>query len=445
MMIPGLIERITPDETLPASADVVVIGGGIAGVTTALYLAEAGVNVVLCEKGQIGAEQSSRNWGWVRQMGRDPVELPLTIESLNRWREIDRRFGIDTGFRETGITYVNRTRHEIAEFSAWADYAKDAGMASQVLDGQGLAKLLPGISPRYSMGLYTPNDGKAEPWKAVPQMAKGAQRLGAKIFETCAVRGIETSAGHLSAIVTERGTIRCERAVIAGGAWSRMFLGNLGVNFPQLKILGTAARIESAAQVTDMPVGGGDFAFRKRLDGGFTVAVRNANVAPIVPDSFRLFGDFFPTFLKSWRELKLRVNGQFVNELKLPRRWALDARSPFEMVRVLDPQPHEPFNRLILKTLPRAFPVFSDARVTHGWAGMIDATPDAIPVIGPVEKVPGLYLNAGFSGHGFGSGPGAGQLMSDIVRGTAPVVDPAPFRLERFRNTHSEAVTPVAA
>ena len=443
-MILQSLEPVTSDTALPAEAEVVIIGGGIAGIAAALYLAEAGLRVVLCEKGRIGAEQSARNWGWVRQMGRDPVELPLTMRSLDLWRGIDARFGIQTGFRETGITYVCRTRAEVTQFSDWAVQAEGAGMVSQKLDRAGLQRVLPGIDPRYEMGLYTANDGRAEPWQAVPQMAKAAQRLGAVIVQGCAVRGVETSAGRLSAVVTERGTIRTARAVVAGGAWSRLFLGNLGINFPQLKILGTAARIESAAQAPDMPVGGGDFAFRKRLDGGYTIALRNANVAPIVPDSFRLFRDFLPTLVSSWRELKLRVGPQFVTELRMPRRWALDEVTPFERIRTLDPLPHEPFNRTTLANLPKVFKGFADARLTHSWAGMIDATPDAIPVISEVERLPGLFLSAGFSGHGFGSGPGAGELMADLVQGVTPRVDPAPFRLARFRNTRSEAAARAA-
>ena len=443
-MILQELQPITPDKDLPTEAEVVIIGGGIAGVTTALYLAEAGVKVVLCEKGRVAAEQSARNWGWVRQMGRDPVELPLTIRSLELWREMDKRFGIDTGYRETGITYVCRTRAEIKEFTDWSVYADNAGMVSRKLDRKGLQEVLPGISDRYSMGLHTANDGRAEPWRAVPEMAKAAQRMGAVILENCAVRGVETSGGALSGIVTERGTIRCDRAVVAGGAWSRLFLGNLGINFPQLKILGTAARIESAAKVPDMPVGGGDFAFRKRLDGGFTVALRNANVAPIVPDSFRLFRDFFPTFITSWRELKLRIGGQFVSELRMPRAWALDETSPFERIRTLEPMPHEPFNRTTLKNLPKVFSSFADARQTHSWAGMIDATPDAIPVISEVERLPGLFLSAGYSGHGFGSGPGGGEMMASLVMGQKARIDPTPFRLARFRNTQSEAAAHAA-
>ena len=443
MPVPFL-EAVETDRELPGSADVVVIGGGIAGITAALYLAEAGVRVVVCEKGVVAGEQSSRNWGWVRQMGRDPAEMPLTMESLRLWRGLDAHFGIDTGFRETGITYVGRTPREISELTEWAGQGEAAGMKIVLLGRDGLDTLLPGISPRYSTGLYTVDDGRAEPGKAVPALASAARRLGAVLLQNCAVRGLETAAGKVSAVVTEHGRIAASSVIVAGGAWSRLFLGNLGVNFPQLKILGTASRVDNVSGVPEMPVGGGDFAFRKRLDGGYSVALRNANVAPIIPDSFRLFTDFFPTFLSSWHELKLRIGRQFITELQMPRSWSLDAETPFEKIRTIDPMPHEPFNRKMLVTLKTAFPAFASARITDSWAGMIDATPDAIPVIGPVASVPGLYLSSGYSGHGFGIGPGAGKLMSDIVRGVTPAVDPHPFRFDRFRQPHSKNLPKVA-
>ncbi len=110
-IIPDLV--VTPQE-LPARVDVVIIGGGIIGVSTALALVERGVSVALCEKGLIGAEQSARNWGWIRQMGRDPAELPLAIESLRIWRGMNARIGGETGFRQAGIAYLCETDADIA-------------------------------------------------------------------------------------------------------------------------------------------------------------------------------------------------------------------------------------------------------------------------------------------------------------------------------------------
>ncbi|MCC9620301.1 FAD-binding oxidoreductase [Thalassospira sp. MA62] len=434
MSVPSLQKFETARE-FPKQADVVVIGGGIAGITAALYLAEAGVSVAVIEKGQVAAEQSCRNWGWTRQMGRDPVELPLTIESLNLWRDMDRRFDIDTGFRETGITYLCRTKREIAEFTAWAEYARDAKMPSRVYRGKELQEMIPGLSTEFKMALHTANDGRAEPGQAVPEMARAADRLGATIIQNCAVRGVETSAGNVSAVVTEKGTIKTSNVVVAGGAWSRLFLGNLGINLPQLKILGTASRVEGVPDVSEMPVGGGDFAFRKRLDGGYTVAERSANVAPITPDSFRLFWDYLPNLKTSWHELKLRIGKSFIEEWQVPRSWKLDEVTPFEKVRTLDPVPYEPFVRNALRNLTRAHPEFASAKLTHTWAGMMDVTPDAIPVISSIDRIPGLFVSTGFSGHGFGSGPGGGRLMSELVRGVKTCVDPAPFRITRFRNT----------
>jgi glycine/D-amino acid oxidase-like deaminating enzyme len=270
---------------------------------------------------------------------------------------------------------------------------------------------------------------------AVPAIANAAIRAGAQVIENCAVRGLDRAAGRVSGVVTEHGPIRCDAVVLAGGAWSRLFAGNAGVDFPQLKILGSVARIGPMDGAPEMPVGGSNFAFRRRLDGGYSIAMRNANLAPIVPDSFRLFADFAPTLLQQWHELKLRVGRRFVEEWTTPRRWRLDQVSPFEKVRTLDPLPVERFNRRGLRLLAEAFPAFRNARILQQWAGYIDVTPDAVPVIDAVESVPGFFLASGFSGHGFGIGPGAGRLMADLVTGARPVVDPHPFRLGRFTRT----------
>jgi glycine/D-amino acid oxidase-like deaminating enzyme len=425
-------ETVPVTDAIPSHADVVVIGGGIIGVSTAYFLAERGVSVVLCEKGLIGAEQSSRNWGWVRQMGRDPAELPLAMASLDLWRGLNQRLGDETGFRQTGITYLCESSSDVSFYEAWMEHARSIGIDSRLLRPAELSSLLPGISGPFPGGLHTPGDGRAEPTKATSALARAAIRLGAHFVVNCAVRGIERTAGRVSAAVTERGVIACSAAVLAGGAWSRLFAGNLGIDFPQLKILGSVARTGPVSGVPDMPVGGSNFAFRQRLDGGFTVAMRNANVAPIVPDSFRLFADFAPTLVRQWREFKLQIGGRFIDEWRMPRRWALDQISPFERIRTLDPAPVERFNRQGLANLARAFPAFGKAKVLQSWAGLIDVTPDAVPVIGPIASIPGFHLASGFSGHGFGIGPGAGQLMADLVTGAPPQVDPARFAFDRF-------------
>jgi glycine/D-amino acid oxidase-like deaminating enzyme len=426
-------------DTLPAEADVVVIGGGIVGVSTALALAERKVRVVLCEKGLIGAEQSARNWGWVRQMGRDPAEIPLSVESLEIWRRLKERHGVETGFRQTGITYLCRNESEMKEYRDWLPHAREYGVDSRLLEPADLALRLPGISREFVGGMYTPTDGRAEPLMAAPAIARAAQAAGAQVFARCAVRGIERQAGRVSGVVTEAGTIRCGSVVLAGGAWSRLFAGTLGVDLPQLKVLGSAARIVTPVHAPDMPVGGTRFAFRKRLDGGYTMAMRNANMVPIVPDSFRLFSHFAPRLWANRRELRLRFNENSVREWRTPRHWPLDRISPFELTRILDPQPSLSVLREGLRHLSQAFPVFAEARITHAWGGLIDATPDAVPVMGPVAGIPGFHLATGFSGHGFGLGPGAGLLMAQLVMNEAPVVDPAPFRFDRFERAASLA------
>ncbi len=429
--MPQLLDAIDADTELPRRTGVVVIGAGIVGISTALALAEQGVAVTVLEKGRVGAEQSSRNWGWCRTTGRDLAEVPLAMESVRMWDRMAARIGADVGFRRAGVAYVAETARQLEGHAAWLDSARDYQVGTRLLDADETAKLLPGAGLRFVGALHTPSDGRAEPQHAVPAMAAAARRLGVVVLEGCAARGLDVQAGQVAGVVTERGRIACDAVVLAGGAWSRLFCGNQGVGFPQLKVLGSVMRT-TPMDGPDITVGGHEWAFRKRADGGYTIAQRNNMLTPIVPDSFRLLPQFGASFLQNRRELKLRLDGRFLEEWRTPRRWALDQPSPFEAVRVLDPAPSQTSLAFARRELVRAFPAFGTMQVAGAWGGMIDVTPDGVPVISAVEAVPGFHLASGFSGHGFGIGPGAGRLMADLVAGAQPIVDPAPFRLSRF-------------
>ena len=431
------VDPVASDAALPARTGVVIIGGGIIGACTALSLAEKGHAVVLCEKGRIGGEQSSRNWGWCRTMGRDDAEIPLAIESLRQWRGMNQRTGRDTGFRQPGIAYLCQTEQEVAKQEAWLDQARQYQVDARLLRGADIDMLVPGASGNFIAAMHTPTDGRAEPSQAAPAIAEAARAAGATVLTNCAVRGIETKGGRVCGVVTEKGPIACDSVVLAGGAWSRLFCGNVavgdaGIELPQLGVRASAFRTAPLRGGPEISASGSVFAFRKRLDGGYTIARRNANVADITPDSFRLLRQYLPTLRENYGEIRMRFGRAFFEAWRTRRRWSLDETTPFEAVRVLDPVPREAPLQEARNVLSRMFPAFAGMQVAGSWGGMIDVTPDAVPVIDRVEALPGFFLATGFSGHGFGIGPGAGKLMADLVTGDTPVVDPTPFRFARF-------------
>src|SRR5580704_4977207 len=132
------VDSVTSDEVLPASTSVVIIGGGIIGTSAALTIASRGIPVVLCEKGYIACEQASRNWGWCRQAGRDEREMPLIVESLALWRDMDRLTEADTGFRECGVLYVGESEADEARFAAWVEMARPFEIGARLLRGADL-------------------------------------------------------------------------------------------------------------------------------------------------------------------------------------------------------------------------------------------------------------------------------------------------------------------
>ncbi|MEJ5075252.1 NAD(P)/FAD-dependent oxidoreductase [Erwinia sp. MYb535] len=426
---------ITPVQTattLPLATTVVVIGGGIVGLTAALALAERNIPVVLLEKGRLAGEQSSRNLGWVRKTSRMADDIPLALAADRLWAAMPERTGQDVGYRQAGIMFVGRTDAQMAMHEGWLKSVEHLGLDSQLLTAQQIAARVPGGRGNWAGGIYTPSDGRAEPTLASSAIARAAIAKGVTIVENCAVRTLSLAGGNVSGVVTEKGEIRCEQVLLAGGLWSRRFLGNLGVSLPTLPLICSVLRTAPMEGPTDIAVGAPDFSFRKHHDGGFIITQRGALDASLTLDHL-LIGSRYLQQLRTQRSfLRISVGTNFVRDLALPRRWKAHGRSPFEQVRTLDPQVNPVLNQEAMTNLRAAWPAFEKAVIADAWAGAIDVTPDSNPVIGRVAKIPGLTLATGFSGHGFGTSPAAGQLAADLVSAAAPIIDPHPYRFERF-------------
>ena len=427
-------------DELPESADVVVIGGGVAGISTAWFLAKRGVDVLVLEKGRVAGEQSSRNWGWIRKQARDADELPIVIESQQIWAGLSREIGEDIGFARRGVAYLADTESQMAKHEEWLKVAEQHQLDTRLLSSSEVDALIPGLPGHYVGGLHTPSDARAEPFVAVPALARAVRRTGGRIIENCAVRGIEFHAGAVSGVVTELGPVRTQAAVCACGAWSSLLLRHLGLDLPQLTFRATVARTAPAPNFYDGNASAPGFGFRRREDGGYTVSAAGTNDHFVGLDSFRYFSRFLHILKANTGNLQLRFEGLF-GRMK-PRTWHDDEESPFERDRVLNPPPSDRALRRLDQAIRQRVPVLAGTPMVESWAGMIDMTPDVVPVLDEVDDHPGLFVATGFSGHGFGIGPGAGRVMAALVLGESPGHDLARFRFSRFHDGTPQRVGP---
>jgi glycine/D-amino acid oxidase-like deaminating enzyme len=426
-------DPIRSHDSIPSHADVVIIGGGIIGISTAYYLSRKGISVVLCEKGHIAGEQSSRNWGWIRQQGRDRRELPLMIESINLWNGLEHEIGNNIGFHQGGCIFSANNEKQFEGYRQWLDVAKQYGLDTHLVQGKELDSLV-STSIKWLGGLYTPSDCRAEPHKAVPAIAKAASQHGVKVLTGCAVRGIDQANRHVTGVVTEYGTIKTSSVLCASGAWTSMFCGTLGVKIPQLKVRCTVARTSPCDLVLKGNLFDDRIALRKRADGGYTVAHAFIVDHSITPSTLSNLVKFLPALLQDPTTVRLSLGADFFRELITPKKWDLDSVSPFERNRILNPPPNAKRLASIRRNFTTCFPGNENVRLLESWAGMIESTPDMIPIIDEIEAIRGLYIATGFSGHGFGIGLGAGKAISLLISDGIVSDTISPFKLKRFND-----------
>ncbi|PZM16397.1 NAD(P)/FAD-dependent oxidoreductase [Rhizobium tubonense] len=428
------LQMVQTDVSQPMTADVVVIGGGIVGVFTGYYLALRGLKVVLLEKGRIGAEQSSRNWGWCRQQNRDERELPIATKSLELWERFAAETGEDTGFSRCGLLYLSNDDIEIEKWARWRDFAKAAGVVTKMLDSREASERGRQTGRAWKGGVFSATDGTADPSRAAPAVARAIMKLGGTVLQSCAARGVETSGGRLSAVVTEKGTIRTPIAIMAGGAWASSFCHQLGIRFPQATIRSSIMSVTAGSDVLPEALHTSQVSVT-RHGAGYRLAITGRGRVDPTLQQMRFAPQFLPMFLRRWRVLAPGGLEGWRSGHETLRRWTFDRPTPMERMRVLDPRPDAGTIALTRRRAVALLPALARSRVIAEWGGYIDSTPDGVPGIGEVGSIPGFILAAGFSGHGFGIGPGAGHMIADIATGQTPIVDPCPYQPERFMSS----------
>lgn len=433
------IKPIASDDALPAQTDVVVIGGGIVGTAAAYFLAKRGRSVALVEKGVVGGEQSSRNWGWCRQQNRDARELPLAIRAMELWDSLAGEIGEDLGFRRCGLVYASNDAAQIAQWERWRETAKQFGVETRMLTGPEASAMTAGTGRIWLGGVHSMTDGTAEPALAAPVLALGARKHGATIHQGCAARGLDVANRAVTGVVTERGTIRTQSVILAGGAWASGFCRHHGVVFPQASVRVTSLRTDIAPAWLDAfytP----EIALTRRLDGSYTIAISGKGTLELTPQGIRFARQFMPMFVKRLKAVEFGIGSSFFSGPEALGAWTLDKQTPFERIRTLDPPPNRKAIATLLERAHALVPALRTVPVRESWGSYIDSTPDAVPVISPTVGLKGLVLAAGLSGHGFGLGPGAGHLAADLATDDTPIVDPRPFRHARLLDGSQGAV-----
>jgi len=411
------------------AADVAIIGAGIAGTAAARELAARGLDVIVCEKGVVGGEQSSRNWGFVRQQGRDPAELPLMMESNRIWRGLARELNDDLEWIQAGNLVTFSSERERERWAGWAELAQAMGLECRLLERREIEDVLPGAHMEVLGAVYTPSDGQAEPRRVMPALRRAAEGRGARFLESCAVFDIEVEAGRVTGIETEHGRVRAPVVVCAAGAWSSRLLRFAGLDLPAVWIRGSVARTTPVPRISHAATWSG-VAFRQRRDGSMNVATRSSD-HDLMIDSILAWPRFRGMFREHRRDLRVHVERLFF--ATFAGRFSHDAFARELLAyRTLDPEPNHETLARVLEEVKRMLPAAAGARIARSWAGYIDMTPDLLPAIERLQHPEGLVLATGFSGHGFGMGPVVGKLVAELVADGRASLDLGAFRLARF-------------
>ncbi len=369
--------------TLPARAEVVVVGGGVMGTSIAFHLAEAGVrDVLLVERDAWASGSTSRAAGGVRAQFSDELNIAIALRSLEAFDRFHDRPGGEIDLHKVGYLFLLDREEDVRVFERSVALQNAHGVPSRLVDAAEAKRLSPlaGVDGVIA-ATFCPIDGHASPESVVQGYAAGACAHGAAIETGCGVTGIEVEGGEIRAVQTSRGRVETSTVICAAGVWSPAVGAMVGMQLPVVPYL---------------------------REVGFTAPLPGAGRPPLTIDvttSFYFHGE-----------------GQ-----GLLFGMADPAQPPG-----LDAQRDPEWLEKVVAVAERRAPALCDAGIAGGWAGFYEATPDHNALIGEWNGVSRFLYATGFSGHGFLQGPAVGEIVRDLVLGRTPFVDVTPLAVERF-------------
>lgn len=376
-------------ERLPAEADVVVVGGGVIGLSTAYHLAHAGVErVVLLERDTFGSGSTSKAAGGVRANFSDEVNVALGRRSLETFERFAAELGQEIDLHQPGYLFLIDNEDDLEVFRANAELHRSMGVESRLLDPGEAGRLSPLVTTDDLVGaLHTPRDGYCTPESVVLGYTRAARAAGATLVPRCEVTGIATDGGRIQGVSTSAGFVATDHVICAAGAWSRSLGAMAGVDLPVSPLRRQIVCTEPVAGLPeDLP---------------FTID--------------------FATSLYFHREGPGLLLG-------MPERedtWS------FDLTRTTD------WLGDLAEAMQRRMPSLYDVGLAHGWAGLYEMTPDHNALVGGSSLLPGFWYATGFSGHGFLMGPAVGEVMRDLFLGRTPFVDVSGLSADRFDDGHA--------
>ena len=368
------------------SADVIIIGGGIIGCAAAYYLAKKGKTVIVLEKAKvIGYGGSSRNGGGVRQSGRDKRELPLAMQGVQQlWPHLSEELGTDVEYYQQGNLRLGKTDDHLTILEGLTATAVSLGLDVKMINGQEVREICAYLSDEVIGASWCPTDGHANPLLTTMAFYNRARQLGVNFLTGQEVLSITRLAGRVSGVVTRTGAFEAEKIVLAAGYESRAIAQGVGVDVPMT-----------------------------------TVALDTLITEAQPPMFYQMLGTAMADFYGHQT-----THGSFV----------FGGGTPLDPGSIDGVADHPPVaaTAATCKGILGYVPALKHAKVVRSWVGLLDVCADKVPVISPVEAVPGLILACGFSGHGFGIAPSVGTVLSQLACDEKPSIDISELDYKRF-------------